>query len=210
MFTPRISLDQWRSPNAVVETGGYSQAAALLNRSQSSVSYHISRLQDLLGVEVFKIVGRKARLTEHGEVLYRRSQQLLRTAREWNLEVYPDRQAMPSSRRASKRGDEMLVRAKDTSASLPLRDTLYRQARRYYDFGGFDDASAAAAAAHATIEPELQAERDRQQEALDRATANLKRDAESAQQGVKDMIKTDSEKRAFENEADAMEKELDF
>lgn len=80
MFTPRISLDQWRSLNAVVETGSYAQAASILNRSQSSVSYHIARLQDLLGIEVFRIVGRKARLTEHGEVLYRRSQQLLREA----------------------------------------------------------------------------------------------------------------------------------
>ncbi len=80
MFTHRISLDQWRSLNAVVETGGYAQAAARLNRSQSSVSYHIARLQDLLGIDVFRIVGRKAQLTEHGEVLYRRSQQLLRDA----------------------------------------------------------------------------------------------------------------------------------
>lgn len=80
MFTHRISLDQWRSLNAVVETGGYAQAAARLNRSQSSISYHIARLQDLLGIDVFRIVGRKAQLTEHGEVLYRRSQQLLRDA----------------------------------------------------------------------------------------------------------------------------------
>ena len=80
MFTPRISLDQWRSLNAVVDTGSYAQAATILNRSQSSISYHIARLQELLGVEVFKIVGRKAQLTEHGEVLYRRSQQLLREA----------------------------------------------------------------------------------------------------------------------------------
>ena len=78
MYTPRISLDQWRSLNAVVETGSYAQAAAALNRSQSSVSYHIARLQDLLGIEVFRIVGRKAVLTEHGEMLYRRSQQLIR------------------------------------------------------------------------------------------------------------------------------------
>ena len=78
MFTPRISLDQWRSLNAVVETGGYAQAAVVLNRSQSSVSYHIARLQNLLGIEVFRIVGRKAQLTEHGEVLYRRCRQLLR------------------------------------------------------------------------------------------------------------------------------------
>ncbi len=60
MFTPRISLDQWRSLNAVVETGSYAQAATMLNRSQSSISYHIARLQELLGVEVFSIVGRKA------------------------------------------------------------------------------------------------------------------------------------------------------
>ena len=80
MFIPRISLDQWRSLNAVVETGGYAQAAERLNRSQSSISYHITRLQELLGVEIFRIVGRKAQLTEHGEVLYRRSQQLLRDA----------------------------------------------------------------------------------------------------------------------------------
>lgn len=80
MFTPRISLDQWRSLNAVVETGGYAQAAVMLNRSQSSVSYHIARLQNLLGIEVFRIVGRKAQLTEHGEVLYRRCRQLLRDA----------------------------------------------------------------------------------------------------------------------------------
>ena len=80
MYTPRISLDQWRSLNAVVESGGYAQAAAMLNRSQSSVSYHIARLQDLLGIEVLRIVGRKAELTEHGEVLYRRSRQLLHDA----------------------------------------------------------------------------------------------------------------------------------
>jgi DNA-binding transcriptional LysR family regulator len=80
MFSPRISLDQWRSLKAVVETGGYAQAAAALNRSQSSVSYHIARLQELLGLEVFRIIGRKAQLTDHGEVLYRRSVQLLRDA----------------------------------------------------------------------------------------------------------------------------------
>ena len=80
MFIPRISLDQWRSLNAVVETGGFAQAADELNRSQSSISYHIARLQELLGIEVFRIVGRKAELTDHGEVLYRRSSQLLRDA----------------------------------------------------------------------------------------------------------------------------------
>jgi DNA-binding transcriptional LysR family regulator len=73
-------MDQWRSLNAVIEAGGFAQAAKLLNRSQSSVSYQVARLQEQLGIQVLEIVGRKAELTEHGKVIYRRSQQLLREA----------------------------------------------------------------------------------------------------------------------------------
>lgn len=80
MSALHVSIDQWRSLNAVIEAGGFSQAAALLHRSQSSVSYQVSRLQEQLGIKVLEIVGRKAELTEHGKVIYRRSQQLLREA----------------------------------------------------------------------------------------------------------------------------------
>jgi DNA-binding transcriptional LysR family regulator len=77
---PRISLEQWRALLAVVDAGGYAQAAAALHKSQSSVTYAVQKLEALLGVRAFKVVGRKARLTPSGEVLYRRARSLLEEA----------------------------------------------------------------------------------------------------------------------------------
>lgn len=78
-MTPRsrISLDQWRALRAVVEAGGYAPAAATLNRSQPAVTYAVQKLEQTLGVKVFEIRGRKARLTPVGEVLYRRARALI-------------------------------------------------------------------------------------------------------------------------------------
>jgi DNA-binding transcriptional LysR family regulator len=77
MSVPKTSLDQWRCFQAVVDAGGYAQAAARLHRSQSSVSYAVNRLQSRLGVHLLQVQGRKARLTKAGEVLLQRSRQLL-------------------------------------------------------------------------------------------------------------------------------------
>ena len=43
MNTPRISLEQWRALVAVVEAGGYGQAAEQLHKSQSTVTYAIQK-----------------------------------------------------------------------------------------------------------------------------------------------------------------------
>ena len=75
--SPRISLDQWRSLLAVVDAGGYAQAAEALHKSQSAVTYAVQKLESLLGVKVFEVIGRKAHLTATGEVLYRRAKALL-------------------------------------------------------------------------------------------------------------------------------------
>jgi DNA-binding transcriptional LysR family regulator len=77
---PRISLEQWRALLAVVDAGGYAQAALALHKSQSSVTYAVQKLEKLLGVKAFEVVGRKARLTSSGEVLYRRAKALLEEA----------------------------------------------------------------------------------------------------------------------------------
>jgi DNA-binding transcriptional LysR family regulator len=77
MATPRISLDQWRALLAVVDEGGYAQAAKALHKSQSSVTYAVQKLESLLGVKAFRIEGRKASLTPTGELLYRRARYLL-------------------------------------------------------------------------------------------------------------------------------------
>jgi DNA-binding transcriptional LysR family regulator len=82
MQQPKVTLDQWRVLQSVVDCGGYAQAAEYLNRSQSSVSYTISKLQKQLGLPVLEIDGRKARLTEAGQALLLRSRQLILDATE--------------------------------------------------------------------------------------------------------------------------------
>ena len=77
---PRISLEQWRALQAVVEAGGYAQAAEALHKSQSTVTYAVQKIESLLAVKVFEIRGRKAVLTEAGQVLYRRARTLLEEA----------------------------------------------------------------------------------------------------------------------------------
>ena len=80
MKAPRVTLDQWRTLQAVVDHSGFAQAAEVLHRSQSSVSYTVARMQEQLGVPLLRIDGRKAVLTEAGEVLLRRSRQLVKQA----------------------------------------------------------------------------------------------------------------------------------
>ena len=80
MRAPRVTLDQWRTLQAVIDHGGFAQAAEILHRSQSSVSYTVARMQEQLGIPLLRIEGRKAVLTEAGEVLLRRSRQLVSQA----------------------------------------------------------------------------------------------------------------------------------
>ncbi len=77
---PRIALDQWRALLAVVESGGYAQAADALHKSQSTVTYAVQKIQSALGLKVFEIRGRKAVLTEAGQVLVRRARTLVEEA----------------------------------------------------------------------------------------------------------------------------------
>lgn len=77
---PRISLDQWRTLVAVVDAGGYAQAAERLHKGQSTVTYAIKKLESVLGVEAFALKGRRAVLTPTGELLYQRARSLLDSA----------------------------------------------------------------------------------------------------------------------------------
>lgn len=77
---PRITLEQWRALEAVVDAGGYAQAAEALHKSQSTLTYAVQKIERLLDVKVFGLRGRKAVLTEAGHVLYRRARTLLEEA----------------------------------------------------------------------------------------------------------------------------------
>lgn len=82
MKMPRITLEQWAALVAVVEEGSFAKAAELLNKSQSAISYSIARLDEQLPTPALQQQGRRATLTEAGEVLYRRAKQLLQHANE--------------------------------------------------------------------------------------------------------------------------------
>ena len=79
---PKITLEQWRALLAVVDEGGYAQAAEVLHKSQSAVTYAVQKLESMLGVKAFEIQGRKAILTPTGQLLYRRARVLLDEAGE--------------------------------------------------------------------------------------------------------------------------------
>lgn len=74
---PKTTVEQWALLAAVVERGGFAQAAGALHRSQSAVSYSIARLQQQLGVPLLELRGRKAELNEHGTVLLARAQRIV-------------------------------------------------------------------------------------------------------------------------------------
>lgn len=77
---PRISLDQWTTLVSVVESGGYAKAGERLHKSQSTLTYAIQKMEEMLDVKVFEIRGRRAVLTPTGELLYRRAKSLLEEA----------------------------------------------------------------------------------------------------------------------------------
>ena len=74
----KTSLEQWAVLAAVVDEGGFAQAAVALNRSQSAVSYSIARLQESLDLPLLVVEGRKSVLTPHGQTLLNRARGLLR------------------------------------------------------------------------------------------------------------------------------------
>src|SRR5262245_21896521 len=72
-----VTLEQWKSLSSVVDSGGYEKAAEALDKSQSSVTYAVQKLQAELGVKAFEVKGRKAVLTPTGQFLYRRARALV-------------------------------------------------------------------------------------------------------------------------------------
>jgi len=65
----KTTLEQWALLERVVEAGSFARAAEETHRSQSSVSYNLSLLQERLGVALLMTEGRRAVLTPAGELL---------------------------------------------------------------------------------------------------------------------------------------------
>jgi DNA-binding transcriptional LysR family regulator len=85
MNSTKISLTQWEIFNSVIEFQGYSKAAKELNRSHSSLHHAVRKLQEQLGVQLIEVNGKNIVMTDIGQVMYRRSKELVKEAR--NLEL---------------------------------------------------------------------------------------------------------------------------
>ncbi|MDO6720723.1 LysR family transcriptional regulator [Psychrosphaera sp. 1_MG-2023] len=76
----RITLEQWRMFKAVVDFGGFNQAAQNIHKSQSSIHSSVSKIEQSLGLKLFYIEGKKTHLTDSGVLLLRRANYLLEEA----------------------------------------------------------------------------------------------------------------------------------
>ncbi len=77
----KTTLEQWRMFKAVVDHGGFSQAAEVIHKSQSTIHHAVHKLEESLGIKLLEVRGRKVELTEAGELLLRRSTYLLDEAK---------------------------------------------------------------------------------------------------------------------------------
>ncbi len=73
----KTTLDQWLVFKTVAEQKGFSAAAKSLNRSQSTISYSIAKLQDQLGLQLIEVQGRRCELTLAGRNLLTKAKVVL-------------------------------------------------------------------------------------------------------------------------------------
>ncbi|MCW8408587.1 LysR family transcriptional regulator [Legionella sp. PATHC035] len=81
----KVTLEQWRTLQTVIDEGSFAKAAIKLHKSQSNISYTIAKLQDMLGLQLMQLEGRRAVLTEQGVEILKLSRQITRAAK--NVEL---------------------------------------------------------------------------------------------------------------------------
>jgi DNA-binding transcriptional LysR family regulator len=77
----------------IASSGSFSKGAEAACVTQSTVSQHISALEDLCGVRLFDRTGRGAILTEAGKVMFLHAQQVLKSVKETEQAILQFRQA---------------------------------------------------------------------------------------------------------------------
>lgn len=82
-----INLHQLKIFHTVARSGSFSRAAGELHISQPSVSIQVSDLERQFGVELFEQVGKSARLTEAGRILYDYAARILTLIDETNRAI---------------------------------------------------------------------------------------------------------------------------
>ncbi|MCO6185770.1 LysR family transcriptional regulator [Rhizobium sp. L1K21] len=74
---PILDLDVLKTFAAIADTGNFSTAADRVLRTPSAVSMQIKKLEEILGVSLFKRDARAVSLTHHGEILLTYARRML-------------------------------------------------------------------------------------------------------------------------------------
>jgi DNA-binding transcriptional LysR family regulator len=77
MLLSNLSLDSLRTLVIAQDLGGFGRASERLGRTPSAVSLQMKRLQEEVGVPLFRKQGRKTLLTEQGEIALRYARRVL-------------------------------------------------------------------------------------------------------------------------------------
>ena len=77
MVLNNLSLDSLRTLVITQDLGGFGRASERLGRTPSAISLQMKRLQEEVGVPLFQKQGRKALLTEQGEIALRYARRVL-------------------------------------------------------------------------------------------------------------------------------------
>jgi DNA-binding transcriptional LysR family regulator len=77
MILSNISLDSLRTLVMSQDLGGFGRASEHLGRTPSVISLQMKRLQEEVGVPIFRRQGRKMPLTEQGEIALRYARRVL-------------------------------------------------------------------------------------------------------------------------------------
>lgn len=83
----RLTLDALQTVDAIARHGSFSAAAEALHKVPSTISYTVSRLEGLLGVELFERQGPRVSLTPAGVELLREGRWLLSAAADLEARV---------------------------------------------------------------------------------------------------------------------------
>jgi len=82
-----MNFEHLKIYTAVVENGGFTRAAEVLNMSHSTASRAVSALEDALGVRLLDRNSRGFKITEAGSLLYEQGSELLRRIKELEEQV---------------------------------------------------------------------------------------------------------------------------
>jgi DNA-binding transcriptional LysR family regulator len=77
MTLSNVSLDSLRTLVIAQDVGGFGRASERLGRTPSAISLQMKRLQDEIGVQLFRKQGRKTLLTEQGEIALQYARRVL-------------------------------------------------------------------------------------------------------------------------------------